>query len=223
MPYFEIIALSRKRSVGEEIKTIKIAMFGETEKEVIERVPTRPDVRRNHPEVVQQIKEISEEHYLNKICRRCPEPKKYFEVIAKGGHVGRDKYYECHFPVCAPNKEKASLWSRNLPRVKKDHKDLIQEIKEVTKEEFIVLCKEYDTNPYFHCNSKHVQNENMKEIGMHIKEETEETRKRKEEKKEQNARDKAQRAKKAKGSSAGIRDPHKYKKMNPKEKIEDHM
>lgn len=223
MPYYEIKVLGRGRKVGEGIPVRKIVMFGETEKAVRERVPSRPDVRRNHPEVVQEISEISEEEYLVKLCKRCKENKKYFEVIAKGGHVGRDKYYECHFPVCAPNKEIASLYSKNLPRIKKDHKDAILEIIEVTKEEFLSICQKFDINPYFHCNSKHEQNENFKEIRKNLQEETEVSRIRKEEKKAQSAKQKAKIAKQTKGSLAGIRDPYKYKKMNPKEKIEDYI
>lgn len=50
---------------------------------------------------------------------------KYFEVVAKCGHVGRDYYYEGHFFVQAQNAKIAACKVKSQPRVKRDHEDAI--------------------------------------------------------------------------------------------------
>lgn len=61
---------------------------------------------------------------------------KYYLVTAKCGHVGRSKYIPIIFPVAAYSKKEAARITRNLPRVKHDHKDAIINVTEVNYQEF---------------------------------------------------------------------------------------
>lgn len=61
---------------------------------------------------------------------------KYYLVTAKCGHVGRDKYMPIVFPVKSKSKKEASDKTRNFPRVKRDHKDFILKIEQVSRGKF---------------------------------------------------------------------------------------
>lgn len=83
--------------------------------------------------------------------------KHYFKVTAKCGHVGRNFFIPKAFPIIAKNKKEASLICRNIPRVKHDHKDAILNCEAITKEEYNILRKINNNDPYLQCHSKYEQ------------------------------------------------------------------
>lgn len=102
--------------------------------------------------------------------------KKYFEVAAKCGHVGRDKYYEGHFFVKRNTASEAADVIRQVGRVKHDHPDAILWVREVTKEEYEIGREKHFGEAYFNCNSKREQQEHYAEIAQHIRPETHESK-----------------------------------------------
>ena len=65
--------------------------------------------------------------------------KKYFQVTAKCGHIGRLKYIPINFAVCAENAREAAQFVKRFPRVKKQCKDAILACVEITHEEYMAL------------------------------------------------------------------------------------
>jgi hypothetical protein len=60
---------------------------------------------------------------------------KYYVVLCKFGHVGRNKYLPLNIPVIAVSKKEASLKAKSFRGIKKNHKDwCLEEPKEVTFE-----------------------------------------------------------------------------------------
>jgi len=76
---------------------------------------------------------------------------KFYEVVAKCGHVGRKNYALKSFPVKAEDGREAARKARDLPRVKHHHKDAIKEVREICEEQFYELILMNDSDPYFHC------------------------------------------------------------------------
>ncbi len=74
--------------------------------------------------------------------------KKYFQVTAKCGHVGKGRYVPINFAVCAESAHQASQFARRLPRVKKQLKDAILACVEITHEEYMVLLDANRRDPY---------------------------------------------------------------------------
>ena len=97
---------------------------------------------------------------------------KYFEVIAKCGHVGRNYYYEGHFFVVSTSASKAAKRVKNFPRVKKNHKDVILSIKEITYREYKVGFENFCSEPYFMCKNKQQQKMMWENISPIVREET---------------------------------------------------
>jgi len=84
-----------------------------------------------------------------------------FIVSVKGGHVSKEYYYPMHVPIKATSKKEASDVARVLPRVKKDHKDVVLGIRKVSKREF---QKQIDINkedPYYQVRSRREQSKYM--------------------------------------------------------------
>ncbi|MDE5755668.1 MAG: hypothetical protein K2I23_01080 [Clostridia bacterium] len=75
--------------------------------------------------------------------------KKYFEVVAKCGHVGRRYYYEGHFFVAAQCASNAAQAIKNVPRVKHNHSDAILWTKEINYDEYVRGCIAMENNLYF--------------------------------------------------------------------------
>ena len=98
---------------------------------------------------------------------------KYFEVIAKCGHVGRGYYYEGHFFVKCHSKRDAAAIIKRAPRVKKDHDDVILNVFEVDEPAYLEGVEEHNNNPYFNCGSKWQQKQVLEYIKDGIKPETE--------------------------------------------------
>ena len=132
---------------------------------------------------------------------------KYFEVVAKCGHVGRMYYYEGHFFVSGDSKKAAAGKVKTFPRVKKDHEDVILWVEEVTEVQYKEGLAQMESNPYFQCGSKHEQNAIVELIQDQIFPETEI---------QQSYREKSNyyqdRQQKRRGK--GIRNPYKYAKYN---------
>lgn len=85
--------------------------------------------------------------------------EKLFSVTAKCGHVGKRYYIPIEFAVQADSAEEAARRVRNYPRVKHDHKDAIKSVFEITREEYIALRQQNDSDPYLQCKS--VQEQRM--------------------------------------------------------------
>ena len=84
--------------------------------------------------------------------------KKYYEVIAKCGHVGRKNYIPVKFAVVAESGKEAAKKVRQFPRVKHDHKDAILDVRCITLEEFLEIKEINDKDPYLKCHSRQEQN-----------------------------------------------------------------
>lgn len=65
--------------------------------------------------------------------------KKYFQVTAKCGHLGRLRYIPINFAIYAENAHEAAQYAKRLPRVKKQCKDAILACVEITHEEYMAL------------------------------------------------------------------------------------
>ena len=77
-------------------------------------------------------------------------PRKYFVVTCKFGHVGRDKYLPLAVPIKAYTKKEASEKARKLGGVKREHPDwCLKEPEEITKEEYDLLRVQLVNDPYW--------------------------------------------------------------------------
>lgn len=84
-------------------------------------------------------------------------PRKYYVVTCKFGHVGRDKYLPLDVPIKAFNKKEASEKAKKLGGVKRDHPDwCLKEPQEITREEYDALRIILTSDPYW--NKKTRQN-----------------------------------------------------------------
>ncbi len=97
---------------------------------------------------------------------------KFFEIVAKCGHVGRDKYYAGHFFVKAKNAKNAAKIVKRKPRVKRDHEDAILSVMEVSYKEYVAGIEQMKNDPYFNCKSKYEQKEVWEIIKINVYKET---------------------------------------------------
>lgn len=79
--------------------------------------------------------------------------KKYFEVQAMCGHVGRKNYIQISFPVIAENRKEAAEKVRSFARVKHHHKNAILQVWEISLDAYLQLKSENETDPYLHCKN----------------------------------------------------------------------
>ena len=82
---------------------------------------------------------------------------KYYTVIAKCGHVGRKNYIPIKFAVVAESGKEAAKKVRQFPRVKRNHKDAILDVRCITLEEFLEIKEINDNDPYLKCHSRQEQ------------------------------------------------------------------
>lgn len=138
--------------------------------------------------------------------------KKFFEVVAKCGHVGKQFYYEGHFFVESNNASCAAKRVRNMPRVKHDHEDAILSVREVPYNIYIIGVHEMETNAYFNCTNSSEQRFHWDEIEPFIMPETEKqmTYRGKHCKSFRRSNNCAARTSKVRG----LRNPYKYAKLN---------
>lgn len=85
---------------------------------------------------------------------------KYYEVECKCGHTGSRRFYiPIKFPVKAYSKTEAAKKGKLIPRCKRDHKDCILNVKEISFVEYIDLQKLNNIDPYLKCHSIQEQNQ----------------------------------------------------------------
>ena len=82
---------------------------------------------------------------------------KFFRVTCKCGHVGRQFFVRVDFPVNADSGKEAAEIARFIPRVKHDHKDAILNCVEIDYEEYTILQKINDNDPYLKCKNPQEQ------------------------------------------------------------------
>ena len=145
---------------------------------------------------------------------------KYFEVVAKCGHVGRGYYYEGHFYIRAVDAKIAATMVKRKPRVKKNHEDAILRVREVDKHTYLQGLEEMKLNPYFHCRSKWEQNCFLDLIQDGIKPETDMQLAYRE---RYGGYHKDRRDKGMSLRRKGIRNPYKYAKYNMKYNLNDYI
>ena len=78
----------------------------------------------------------------------------YYFVIAKCGHVGKEKYIDVIFPIMAETKKEASQMVLLKPKVKKQLSNAISSIFEVSKEEFDKQININKEDIYIHSHCK---------------------------------------------------------------------
>ncbi len=81
----------------------------------------------------------------------------FFEVEAKCGHVGMNKYVLKNFYIKTDSAKKAAYIIRNMPRVKHDHKDAIRNVREITYEEYVEGSKRMEADDYFRIHNSSEQ------------------------------------------------------------------
>ena len=90
--------------------------------------------------------------------------KKYYEVIAKCGHVGKKHYVPVKFAVIAEDGKEAAKMVRDFPRVKHDHKDAILNVGEIDKDLYFEGLEKNRAIRYFSCYNVQEQRECFCEI-----------------------------------------------------------
>lgn len=85
--------------------------------------------------------------------------KRYYEVEAKCGHVGKRKYINITFGVIARSKKEAAEIARKIPRVKHDYRDAINYVREITQEEFFAIVNKNNDDTFLTC--KNIQEQRM--------------------------------------------------------------
>ncbi len=80
---------------------------------------------------------------------------KYYEVLCKGGHVGRSRFMPMTRYVHAESGKAAVRYARYLPMINHDHKDCILAVQEISREEFLDGLQRNAESPYM--NALNVQ------------------------------------------------------------------
>lgn len=83
---------------------------------------------------------------------------KYYKVVAKCGHVGKNKYIPVVFAVRAICGEDAAKIVRCFPRVKHHKKDAILSCLEIDKYEYEIIKENNKNDEYLKCHSRQEQN-----------------------------------------------------------------
>jgi hypothetical protein len=91
------------------------------------------------------------------------ENKKYI-VSTKCGHVGNNKYIVIDFAVSAKNAKEAARIARNIPRVKHHWKNAIEQVREVTPEEYYNQIETNNEDGYLKSKSIQDQRSNCEDI-----------------------------------------------------------
>ena len=83
--------------------------------------------------------------------------KKYFSVRTKCGHVGRLNCVWINFAISAESAKEAAAIARQTARAKHHHKNTINEVIEITMDEFCKLRAANDSDPYLHAKNHREQ------------------------------------------------------------------
>lgn len=118
------------------------------------------------------LSSFSRESYIEVSNEKELPMKKFYEVKAKCGHVGRNQYYEGAFYERASGAREAAGIVRSRSRVKHDHKDAILSVKEISRDEYIAGVLEKQEQMYFKCCSKREQIAHWDEIKEYVRPET---------------------------------------------------
>lgn len=78
---------------------------------------------------------------------------RYFAVETKCGRVGKNKCIYIWFALAAETADQAAAKARNLPRVKRHHKDAIANVTEITQYDYEYLLFVNDCDPYLKCKN----------------------------------------------------------------------
>ena len=85
----------------------------------------------------------------------------YYLVTAKCGHVGKGKYHEVEFPVYANSKSEAAQMCLKKGKVKKQLKNAITCVVEITLDEYLIKKEKLSNDIYVRAHTK-------REIGDYI-------------------------------------------------------
>ena len=77
----------------------------------------------------------------------------YFAVETKCGHVGKNQCIYIWFAIKAENGKEAATKAKTLKRVKRDHKDVIRQMCEITREDYFALLSHNNFDPYLKCTN----------------------------------------------------------------------
>lgn len=77
--------------------------------------------------------------------------KRYYKVVAKCGHVGRNNYIPVQFAVIALNGKEAAKKVRDYTRVKHNHKDAILNCTEISYADYLELLDINSKDEYLRC------------------------------------------------------------------------
>lgn len=94
---------------------------------------------------------------------------KYYRALLKGGHVSRRYYVEFYSYICAPTKKDAAMKCREVPRAKRNHKDFILALDEISSGEFCEGKINNVQDPYLLCKNKQDQDKILPLISNRIK------------------------------------------------------
>jgi hypothetical protein len=83
------------------------------------------------------------------------QPIKFYIVIAKGGHVGKHRYYPIQLPIQASSVSEAVQIAIQLPRVKHKNSSDVIEIYEVDEAKYMEQVCENRNNPYHSFKDKY--------------------------------------------------------------------
>lgn len=77
----------------------------------------------------------------------------YYKVLAKCGHVGRNKYILKWFYLIANDRVEAAKIARRKPRVKHHNKDAIREVINIEPQEYLMGIESMEKDMYFHVHN----------------------------------------------------------------------
>lgn len=78
----------------------------------------------------------------------------YYLVTAKCGHVGKGKYHEVEFPICASSKSEAAQSCLKRSKVKKQLKNAITCVVEISRELYLKRIEEMRSDIYVRAHTK---------------------------------------------------------------------
>lgn len=87
---------------------------------------------------------------------------KFYRVTCKCGHVGKHFFIRIDFPISADSGKEAAEIARNIPRVKHNHKDAILNCTEIDFEEYQIIRKINNNDPYLRCENPQDQKNILK-------------------------------------------------------------
>ncbi len=78
----------------------------------------------------------------------------YYLVIAKCGQVGKGRYVEVEFPIYAEDKKSAAQMVLKRAKVKKQFKNAITNVYEISYDEHLAKTNEFNDNTFVRAHTK---------------------------------------------------------------------